>query len=149
MKKQAILVSACLLGVCCRYDGASKPNADVIRLREKFILIPICPEVDGGLPTPRTPSERVGDRVLMRDGTDVTQNYSSGAEQALARAREFSCNAALLKARSPSCGSGAIYDGSFSGNLTSRDGVTAELLKKEGIAVYTEEEIDLLLEKMS
>ena len=74
MKKQAILVSACLLGVCCRYDGASKPDTDVIRLREKFILIPICPEVDGGLPTPRTPSERVGDRVLMRDGTDVTHN---------------------------------------------------------------------------
>lgn len=149
MKKQRILVSACLLGVCCRYDGASKPNSDVIRLREKFILIPICPEVDGGLPTPRTPSERVGDSVLMRDGTDVTNNYNSGAEQALARAREFSCTAALLKARSPSCGSGAIYDGSFSGNLTSRDGVAAELLKKEGIAVYTEEEIDLLLEKTS
>lgn len=149
MKKQAILVSACLLGVCCRYDGASKPDTDVIRLREKFILIPICPEVDGGLPTPRTPSERVGDRVLMRDGTDVTHNYNSGAEQALARAREFCCTAALLKARSPSCGSGAIYDGSFSGNLTDRDGVAAELLRKNGIAVYTEEEIDLLLEKMS
>ena len=149
MKKQAILVSACLLGVCCRYDGASKPNADVIKLREKFILIPICPEVDGGLPTPRTPSERVGDRVLMRDGTDVTDNYNSGAMQALARAREFSCTAALLKARSPSCGCGAIYDGSFSGNLTDRDGVTAELLKKNGIAVYTEEEIDTLIEKMS
>lgn len=145
MKKQAILVSACLLGVGCRYDGASKPNADVIKLREKFILIPVCPEVDSGLPTPRTPSERVGDRVLMRDGNDVTHNYQAGAEMALERARSFSCAAAVLKARSPSCGSNAIYDGTFSGTLTSRDGVAAELLKKNGIAVFTEDEIDKLL----
>ncbi len=147
MKKQAILVSACLLGVCCRYDGASKPNGDVIKLREKYVLIPICPEVDGGLPTPRTPSERVGDRVLMRDGTDVTINYRKGAEMALERARSFGCTAAVLKARSPSCGKGVIYDGSFSGNLTDRDGVAAELLRSNGIEVYTEEEIHILLEK--
>ena len=147
MKKQAILVSACLLGVCCRYDGASKPNGDVIKLREKYVLIPICPEVDGGLPTPRTPSERVGDKVLMRDGTDVTVNYRNGAEMALERARSFGCTAAVLKARSPSCGKGVIYDGSFSGSLTDRDGVAAELLKNNGIEVYTEEEIHFLLEK--
>ncbi len=144
MKKQPILVSACLLGVCCRYDGESKPNADVIKLREKYILIPICPEVDGGLPTPRTPSERVGDKVLMRDGKDVTKNYIKGAEEALRKAKEYSCTCAVLKARSPSCGSGKIYDGSFSGNLTDRDGVCAELLKKNGITVFTEEEIHLL-----
>ncbi len=144
MKKQPILVSACLLGVCCRYDGESKPNADVIKLREKYILIPICPEVDGGLPTPRTPSERVGDKVLMRDGKDVTENYRKGAEVALRKAKEYSCNIAILKARSPSCGSGKIYDGSFSGNLSDRDGVCAELLKKNGITVFTEEEIHLL-----
>lgn len=144
MKKQPILVSACLLGVCCRYDGESKPCEEVIKLREKYILIPICPEVDGGLPTPRTPSERVGDRVLMRDGKDVTENYRKGAEEALRLAREYSCAAAILKARSPSCGSGKIYDGSFSGNLTDRDGVCAELLKKNGISVFTEEEIHLL-----
>ena len=144
MKKQPILVSACLLGVCCRYDGESKPNADVIKLREKYILIPICPEVDGGLPTPRTPSERVGDKVLMRDGKDVTANYKNGAEEALRKAKEYSCTCAVLKARSPSCGSGKIYDGIFSGNLTDRDGVCAELLKKNGITVFTEEEIHLL-----
>lgn len=149
MKKQAILVSACLLGVCCRYDGASKPNSLVTALREKFLLIPICPEVDGGLPTPRTPSERVGDRVLMKDGKDVTDNFLAGAEAALERARSFGCTAALLKARSPSCGSGSNYDGSFSGRLTDRDGVTAELLKKNGIAVYTEEEIDKFLDEMA
>lgn len=145
MKKEAILVSACLLGVCCRYDGACKPNDKVIALREKYILIPICPEVDGGLPTPRTPSERVGDKVLMRDGKDVTENYRLGAEAALDRAKAFSCSIAVLKARSPSCGSGAIYDGSFSGTLTDGDGVGAELLKKNGITVYTEDEIDNLL----
>lgn len=149
MKKQAILVSACLLGVCCRYDGATKPNGEVIKLREKFVLIPICPEVDGGLPTPRTPSERVGDRVLMKDGKDVTENYRLGAEAALERARSFGCTAAVLKARSPSCGSNSTYDGSFSGTLVERDGVAAELLKKNGILVYTEDEIDKLLDKMS
>ena len=144
MKKQPILVSACLLGVCCRYDGASKPDPDVISLRDRYILLPVCPEVDGGLPTPRTPSERVGDRVLMRDGKDVTENYVSGAEAALDKAKTFGCTMAILKARSPSCGKGEIYDGSFSGNLTSRDGVAAELLQKNGIQVFTEDEIDKL-----
>ena len=149
MKKQNLLVSACLLGVCCRYDGESKPNSEVIKLRESFVLIPTCPEVDGGLPTPRIPSERVGDRVLMRDGKDVTDNYVAGAEAALERAKSFSCVAALLKARSPSCGSGATYDGSFSGVLTNRDGVAAELLKKNGIPVFTEDEIGELIKKFS
>ena len=144
MKKQPVLVSACLLGVCCRYDGESKPCENVIKLREKYILIPICPESDGGLPTPRTPSERVGDKVLMRDGKDVTKNYNKGAEEALRLAKEYNCNIAILKARSPSCGSGKIYDGSFTGTLIDRDGVCAELLKKNGISVFTEDEIDLL-----
>ena len=144
MKKQPVLVSACLLGVCCRYDGESKPCENVIKLREKYILIPICPESDGGLPTPRTPSERVGDKVLMRDGKDVTHNYNKGAEEALRLAKEYNCNIAILKARSPSCGSGKIYDGSFTGTLIDRDGVCAELLKKNGISVFTEDEIDLL-----
>ena len=149
MKKPTVLVSACLLGVCCRYDGESKPNADVIALRDRFVLLPICPEEDGGLPTPRTPSERVGDKVLMRDGCDVTKNYMKGAELALERARTFGCTAAILKARSPSCGKGKIYDGSFSGALTDRDGVTAELLASHGIKVYTEEEIVCLLKDFS
>lgn len=145
MKKQPILVSACLLGVCCRYDGECKPNADVIKLREKYVLLPICPEVDGGLPTPRTPSERVGDKVLMSDGKDVTANFAAGAECALERAKLFGCTIAVLKARSPSCGSNSTYDGSFSGILTDRDGVAAELLKKNGIIVYTEDEINKLI----
>ena len=145
MKKQTVLVSACLLGVCCQYDGESKPNENVIKLREKYTLIPICPEEDGGLPTPRTPSERIGDKVLMRDGKDVTENYRRGAEYALERARTFGCTAAVLKARSPSCGKGKIYDGSFTGTLTDGDGVAAELLMKNGITVYTEDEAEKLL----
>lgn len=149
MKKPAILVSACLIGVCCRYDGECKPNADVIKLREKFVLIPICPEVDGGLPTPRTASEQVGNKVLMRDGKDVTDNFRLGAEAALERAKTFGCTYAVLKARSPSCGSGRIYDGSFSGTLVNGDGVAAGLLKKNGITIYTEEEIDKLLDEMT
>lgn len=149
MKKQPILVSACLLGVCCRYDGESKPCETVINLRENFILIPICPEVDGGLPTPRTPSEIVGDKVLMRDGKDVTDNYRRGAEEALRLAKEYGCTAAVLKARSPSCGSNKVYDGSFSGVLTEGDGVCAKLLKEHGVLVYTEEETQRLLEKIT
>lgn len=147
MKKPSILVSACLLGVCCRYDGDSKPCESVVALRERFVLVPICPEVDGGLPTPRTPSERVGDRVLMRDGKDVSENYMKGAVEALRKAELFGCTAAILKARSPSCGKGKIYDGSFSGKLTERHGVAAELLMKNGIEVYTEDETDLLIKK--
>ena len=143
MKKEAILVSACLIGVCCRYDGESKPYPEVTALREKYILLPICPEVDGGLPTPRTPSERVGDKVLMRDGRDVTENYSAGAAEALRKAKLFGCKKAILKARSPSCGKDKIYDGSFSGRLTDRHGVAAELLLANGVEVYTEDEIGL------
>ena len=141
MKKPVILVSACLLGVCCRYDGESKPCEEVIALRDQFTMIPICPEVDGGLSTPRIPSERVGDKVMMKDGRDVTENYRSGAEAALERARLFGCNVAILKARSPSCGSGRVYDGSFTGTLIDGDGVAAELLNKNGIKIFSEEEI--------
>lgn len=139
--KKTILVSACLLGISCRYDGKSKPSSEVIALAEKYNIVPVCPEIYGGLPTPRTPSERVGDKTLMKDGTDVTENYLRGAEAALALYRTAGCHAALLKARSPSCGLGEIYDGSFSGSLTARDGVTAELLIREGIAVFTEANI--------
>ena len=148
MKKEAILVSACLLGVCCRYDGASKPNADVIKLREKYVLIPICPEVDGGLPTPRTPSEQVGDRVMMSDGKDVTDNFKAGAEAALERAKSFSCNIAVLKARSPSCGSNMIYDGSFSGNFKPGNGTASELLSENGIKIYGESRFEELINEL-
>lgn len=140
-----ILISACLLGTPCRYDGKSKRHALIDALAEKHELIPVCPEVLGGLPTPRTPSERTGDRVVMRDGHDVTENYRAGAQKALETAAREGCTLAVLKARSPSCGCGEIYDGTFTKTLTQRDGVTAELLEKHGIRVLTEENISLLL----
>ena len=136
-----ILVSACLLGLPCRYDGRSMPSREVIDLLGKYNLIPVCPEVLGGLPTPRVPSEIVGERVLMRDGRDVTENYRHGAERALEIARANSCTVAILKARSPSCGKGKVYDGSFTGRLTEGDGVAARLLSDAGITVYTEENL--------
>lgn len=136
-----LLISACLLGEACRYDGASKPLPDdrLEALLRDHTLIPVCPEQLGGLPTPRTPSERQDDRVVMRDGTDVTAAYSRGARIVCALAAQTGAEAALLKARSPSCGSGEIYDGTFTGTLTSGDGVTAESVKTLGIPVYTEE----------
>ena len=140
-----LLISACLLGVPCRYDGKSKPLADIARLRGKYELIPVCPEQLGGLPTPRTPSERRGDRVVMADGTDVTAQYRKGAQTALELYLREGCVAAVLKERSPSCGTGEIYNGTFTHTAISGDGVTAELLKKNGIRVCGESESDALL----
>ena len=140
-----ILVSACLLGVRCRYDGDSKPNEAVLRLMEEHTLIPICPEQLGGLATPRPPAERQGDAVRTRSGRDVTEQYRRGAEEALRLCRLYGCEAAVLKERSPSCGSGAVYDGTFSGVLTTGDGVTAELLTANGIPVYGESQLEKLL----
>ena len=139
-----LLVSACLLGAPCRYDGKSKPLAGIERLRETYELVPVCPEQEGGLPTPRTPSERRGEAVVMQDGTDVTAQYRRGAEAALKLCRREGCAAALLKERSPSCGSGTIYDGSFTHTLIPGDGVTAELLRQNGVRIYGESELDLL-----
>lgn len=140
-----IIVSACLLGIGCRYDGKHKANPEVLKLKGKYNLIPVCPEIYGGLPTPRVPSERIGDKVMMKDGTDVTENYQRGAKEMLELCRIFGAKTAILKERSPSCGKGEIYDGSFSGALTARDGVSAELLISEGIRVIGESEIKILL----
>ena len=140
-----ILISACLLGIGCRYDGKHKANSYVLKLKEKYNLIPVCPEIYGGLPTPRVPSERIGEKVMMKDGHDVTENYLKGAREALELCRIYDIEIAVLKERSPSCGKGEIYDGTFSGTLTARDGVTAELLISEGIKVLGESEINILL----
>ena len=142
--KKKLLVSACLLGEACRYDGKSKGNDAVRALAEKYELIGVCPEVAGGLATPRSPAERQGMRVIAESGADVTANYRRGAEAALALYAREGCCAAVLKAKSPSCGSGEIYDGSFSRRLVPGDGVTAELLKAHGITVLTEDELGAL-----
>lgn len=139
-----ILVSACLLGLQVRYDGQSRPNEAVIRLKEENELIPVCAEVFGGLPTPRVPAERVGDRVVTRDGRDVTAEYVRGAEQVAYLARLYGCTHAILKEKSPSCGKGMIYDGTHTGTLIEGDGVLAELLAGMGVTVLGESEVGQL-----
>ena len=140
-----ILISACLLGIPCRYDGASKAQPWAEELARRHALVPVCPEQLGGLPTPRDPSERQEGRVVMNTGADVTEQYRRGAEAALRLCRMLGCEAAILKERSPSCGHGTIYDGTFTGTLTDGDGVTAELLLRNGIPVYGESQAAELL----
>ena len=139
-----ILISACLLGVCCRYDGASKAHPLVLALAERHTLVPVCPEQLGGLPTPRPPAERRDGRVVTQSDV-VTEQYRRGAEETLKLCKLLGCEAAVLKERSPSCGYGQIYDGTFSGTLTAGDGVTAALLAAHGIPVYGESRIGELL----
>ncbi len=143
--KKNILVSACLLGIPTRYDGRGVVYPQVGKLSEMYNVIPVCPEVSGGLPTPRIPSERKDNRVLMRDGNDVTESFLRGAREAYRLYMENDCIFAVLKERSPSCGKGKIYDGSFSGALIDGDGVTAEYLMARGVLVYGESEINKLL----
>ncbi len=142
---ESILVSACLLGTACRYDGKTKPLPAPIldALKKNYHLIPVCPEILGGLPTPRIPAEIGKDgRVLRADGVEVSAEYARGAEEALRLAALFGCQYALFKAKSPSCGCGEIYDGSFSGKKIAGDGITTALMKQHGIRVFTE--LDLL-----
>ncbi len=144
---EKLLVSACLLGNLCKYNGGTNilPQEVLKAIREKYILIPVCPEVSGGLPVPREPSERQGERVINKASADVTAEYQKGAELALILAERFDCRKALFKERSPSCGSKVIYDGTFSRTIISRDGVTSELLKKKGIEIFGESELSGLI----
>ena len=142
-----ILVSRCMLGEPCRYDGRSVPVPELAKLRQAgHVLIPVCPEVLGGLPTPRSPAERQPDgRVVNRAGEDVTAAYLEGAGRTLALALEAGCTLAVLKAKSPSCGCHEIYDGSFTGRLVPGQGVAARLLEESGVRVVDETELDFLL----
>lgn len=140
-----LLVSACLLGISCRFDGKSKPVKEVIALKDKYSLIPVCPEIMGGLPTPRIPCEIKNGRAINKNGEDKTAEYCRGSEEVLRMARLFGCDTAVLKARSPSCGNGQIYDGSFSGGLTAGDGICAKLLKANGIRVLNETQISEII----
>lgn len=137
-QKENVLISACLLGINCRYDGGHNYVPAVEKLKEKYNLIPVCAEIYGGLTTPRTPAERVGGKVVFKDGKDATENFVRGAEEILKLAKFYECKLAILKERSPSCGSGMIYDGTFTGTLVPGDGVLCELLKKNGIEVLGE-----------
>ena len=142
---EKILISACLIGDNCKYNGGNNLNPNIEALLEKYELIPFCPEVEGGLPIPRNPSEIKGDRVVMDNGKDVTRNYELGARKALMLCLYLKINIAVLKERSPSCGTHQIHDGSFSNTLIDGMGVTAKLLKENGIKVYSEDEIDQVL----
>ncbi|MBQ1235647.1 MAG: DUF523 domain-containing protein [Oscillospiraceae bacterium] len=135
-----LLVSACLLGFECKYSGGSNKLSDeyIAQLKAKYRLIPVCPETAGGLPVPRDPSERLGDKVISSKGKDVSAQFNKGAEIALYLARRYGCKKALLKRNSPSCGGEFIYDGSFSGTLIPGEGVTAELLRAEGLEIMGE-----------
>ena len=137
-----ILCSACLMGSCCKYSGGSNLlDSEILEnLRRHYRLLPVCPEVAGGLPVPRAPSERKGTTVVSSAGADVTEQYQKGAETALRLAEKFGCRRAILKDGSPSCGKNYIYDGTFSHTRICGRGVTAEKLMERGISVYSENE---------
>lgn len=140
-----IIVSACLFGCDCRYKGDNCKNEELFALSKRHALVPVCPEQLGGLPTPRNPAEICGDKVISNVGKDVTGEYQKGAETALYIAKAVGADAAVLKANSPSCGKGSIYDGTFTGNKTAGNGVTAKAFFEAGIPIFTENEIDALL----
>lgn len=156
-----ILISGCLMGHSVRYDGGSKPlvHPAIERWRHEGRLVAICPEVSAGMPVPRPPAEieeaRTGAevlkgkaRVLEKTGGDVTGAFRRAAENALALALETNCSFALLIDGSPSCGSGFIYDGTFSGERVRGEGVTAALLRRNGIEIYSDGEIDMLTKRL-
>jgi uncharacterized protein YbbK (DUF523 family) len=134
------LCSACLLGLYCRYNGKIEANNKILQLAKKEILLPICPEQICGLSTPREPCEIVGDRVVTRSGKDVTEKFLLGAKEVLKIAQLYDITEVILKQRSPSCGCGEIYDGSFSRKIIHGNGVTAKFLIENGIKVFSEDE---------
>lgn len=139
-----VFVSACLMGVNCRYNGNGERLPEIIELMDRALLVPVCPEVLGGLPTPREPAERIGNEVITRSGIRVTKQYQKGAREVEQLATLYHCAAALLKERSPSCGNGVIYDGTHSRSKIKGDGVTVEHLKRHGIPVFGESNIEEL-----
>jgi uncharacterized protein YbbK (DUF523 family) len=157
-----ILISACLLGENCKYNGGHNLNKRLINLLEKLGLKgqikPICPEVAGGLPTPRSPSEIVAGegndilnhkaKVINKNGSNVTNYFIRGAENVLKDIKDENIDFAIFKARSPSCGSSQIYSGSFDGSIKNGEGVTTAILRQHGISVYSEEELGKMNEQI-
>ena len=142
---ERILISACLVGDNVKYDGGNNKNPLIEKLLEKYELVPFCPEVEGGLPIPRHPSEQRGEQVINDIDEDVTDQFERGADLALNICLYLKITKAILKERSPSCGVHSIYDGTFSHKVIPGMGVTAALLKRKGIEVYSEDEIESLL----
>lgn len=145
MAVEKILVSACLLGEKTNYKGEDNYVPEIEALKKKYDILVFCPELEGGLGVPRLPSEIRGDRVVRKDGKDVTKKFEKGAEKALAACRYLGIKKAVLKEGSPSCGVHLIHNGLFDGRKIKGSGITARLLRKNGIEVYSEKEIDKLL----
>ena len=143
-----VLVSSCLLGAKVRYDGGDKKSGHPIleRWLEEGRIVSVCPEMLGGLGTPRPPAEIVNGRVLTRDGEDVTAQFEAGARLAAEAAAADEVRVAILKSASPSCGSGFVYDGTFTRTRVPGDGVAAALLRSRGLMVFSEEELDAAAE---
>lgn len=139
-----IIVSACLAGVECRYNGQAFPVPAIVEMVKRGQAIPICPELLGNLPIPRPSGERREGRIYSRDGEDVTTEYECGAKIALSLVKLVNADKVILKSKSPTCGCGQIYDGTFSGKLIPGDGIFAELVKENNIAVFTENQLDKL-----
>lgn len=144
--REKVLISACLAGINCKFNGENNllDSGILDEISKKYHLLFICPEVFGGLSTPREPAEMKGGLVVTKTAKDVSENFKFGAEICLKIAKLNGCKKAILKARSPSCGSGQIYDGSFSKKLIFGDGVAAKLLKENKILVFSEDEIGRL-----
>lgn len=138
------LISACLLGKKCKYNGESNYDPNTVEFSKKVDYVEVCPEELGGLSTPRVPCEKSGERVISKDGMDCTAEFKAGAEKTLKIAIEHGVEKAILKCKSPSCGIYHIYDGTFSGKLKIGRGVTAELLAKHNIGLYSEKDMELL-----
>lgn len=136
-----VLVSACLVGVNCKYNGGNNYNEKIMELVKNGEAILVCPEQLGGLTTPRNPSEISNGKVIMNNGHDVTSNFNRGAKEVLELAKRLNIKKAILKSKSPSCGHGLIYDGTFSGKKIIGNGITAQLLIDNGIEVITEDEL--------
>ena len=144
--KEKLLISSCLIGENVKYNGKNN-KIDLTTLEKKYTLIPFCPEVEGGLPTPRPPSEIVSQnplKLLNNKGKDVTKFFITGAKKCLELAKKEGIKKALLKANSPSCSNDQVYDGTFSGKLVKGLGITAQLLKENEIEVFSEEELEKL-----
>lgn len=143
-----ILVSACLLGINCKYSGGNNFAESIIKLKDIYNIIPICPEQLGGLKTPRNPCEiiEVNDdfNVIDKCGNDFTNEFRKGAKECLKIAKMFNCKIAILKERSPSCGVAEVYDGTFKGNVVTGQGLTTKILLQNGIKVYNENNLDLI-----
>ena len=153
-KEIKVLISACLLGDNVKYSGGNNLKPELVTLLEKYNvkIVKICPECFAGLPIPRVPSEIREDKVFSKDGRDITEEFLSGAEKTYQVAKKKQVDFAILKERSPSCGSSYIYDGSFSGNVIQGQGLTARKLSKENIIIFSEEnleEIEKYLEELN